>query len=112
MIRGHTNSYPPIVIPHVVHWFLSFLRANSSTTENTENIKVYYLARREMSLDKLFHCRYSIIERDDKIAKFWLDPIRLHNSGGFNRLELKQIRSIIEVNHQFFMEAWHEYFGH
>ncbi|RJP40628.1 MAG: DUF4160 domain-containing protein [Desulfobacteraceae bacterium] len=36
------------------------------------------------------------IERDDKIAKYWLDPIRLQNSGGFNRLELRQIGSIIE----------------
>jgi hypothetical protein len=51
------------------------------------------------------------IERDDKVAKFWLDPIRLQNSGGFNRLELKQIRSIIEENQEFFMEAWNEYFG-
>lgn len=27
------------------------------------------------------------VERDDKIAKFWLDPIRLQSSGGFNRAE-------------------------
>ena len=26
------------------------------------------------------------VERDDKLAKFWLDPIRLQNSGGFSRL--------------------------
>jgi hypothetical protein len=50
-------------------------------------------------------------ERDDKVAKFWLDPIRLQNSGGFNRLELKQIRSIIENNQELLMEAWNEYFG-
>jgi hypothetical protein len=51
------------------------------------------------------------VERDDKVAKFWLDPIRFQNSGGFNRVELKQIRSIIEENQEFFMEAWNEYFG-
>lgn len=51
------------------------------------------------------------VERDDNLAKFWLEPIRLQNSGGFNRLELKQIRSIIEENQEFFMEAWNEYFG-
>ena len=50
------------------------------------------------------------VERDDKVAKFWLDPIRFQNSGGFNRVELKQIRSIIEENQEFFMEAWNEYF--
>jgi hypothetical protein len=25
------------------------------------------------------------VEREDKIAKFWLDPVRLHGSGRFNR---------------------------
>jgi len=28
------------------------------------------------------------VERDDKIAKFWLEPIRLVNSGGFNRPDI------------------------
>ena len=51
------------------------------------------------------------VERDDKVAKYWLDPIRLQSSGGFNRLELKRIRSIIEENHEYLMEAWNEYFG-
>ncbi|MBU0463986.1 MAG: DUF4160 domain-containing protein [Proteobacteria bacterium] len=46
-----------------------------------------------------------------KGAKFWLDPIRLQNSGGFNRFELKQVRSIIEKNQESLMEAWNEYFG-
>ena len=52
------------------------------------------------------------VERDDKVGKFWLDPIRLQNSGGFNRLELKQIRRIIEEKQESLMEAWNEYFGH
>jgi hypothetical protein len=51
------------------------------------------------------------VERDDKLAKFWLDPIRLQNSGGFSRFELKEIRRIIEMQQNFFMEAWNEYFG-
>jgi hypothetical protein len=42
------------------------------------------------------------VERDDKVAKYWLDPIRLQNSGGFNR---------IEKNQDSLMEAWNEYFG-
>ncbi len=50
-------------------------------------------------------------ERNDKVAKYWLDPIRLQNSGGFNRLELKEIRSISEENQESLMEAWYEYFG-
>jgi hypothetical protein len=51
------------------------------------------------------------VERDDKVAKYWLDPIRLQSSGGFNRIELKRVRVIIEENHEILMEAWNEYFG-
>ena len=31
------------------------------------------------------------IERDDKIAKFWLDPVRLQRSRGFSRVEIGKI---------------------
>ncbi|MBW6485534.1 MAG: DUF4160 domain-containing protein [Syntrophales bacterium] len=51
------------------------------------------------------------VEHDDKIAKFWLEPVRLANSGGFNRLELSGIFKIIEVNVDKILEGWHEYFG-
>ncbi|NTV66487.1 MAG: DUF4160 domain-containing protein [Chlorobaculum sp.] len=51
------------------------------------------------------------VERDDKLAKFWLDPIRYQNSVGFSRFELKEIRGIIEKQQESFMEAWNEYFG-
>ena len=50
------------------------------------------------------------IERDSRIAKFWLDPIRLHNSGGFRRNELNRIRRIVADNQSDFIEAWHDYF--
>lgn len=51
------------------------------------------------------------VEREDSVAKFWLDPVRLHASGGFGRVELRRIRSIIEGNQQHLLEAWHDYFG-
>ena len=51
------------------------------------------------------------VEHDEKIAKYWLDPVRLQSSGGFNRFELKRIRSIIEENQSILMEAWNVYFG-
>jgi len=51
------------------------------------------------------------IERDDKIAKFWLNPVRLQTSGGFSRKEISRIQQIIQ-EHQFqLMEGWNEYFG-
>ena len=51
------------------------------------------------------------VEHDDKIAKFWLDPVRLQSSGGFSRIEVARIHKIIEENHSKLMEAWNEYFG-
>jgi len=51
------------------------------------------------------------VECEDKIAKCWLNPVRLHRSSGFSRVEIGQILKIINQHHQRFMEAWHEYFG-
>lgn len=51
------------------------------------------------------------VEREDNIAKFWIDPVRLQRSGGFRRPELVRIAKIIEENSEVLMEAWHEYFG-
>ncbi len=52
------------------------------------------------------HC-----ERDDKTAKFWLEPLRMHSSGGFNRAEIGRILKIIEEHQGSFQEAWNDYFG-
>jgi len=50
------------------------------------------------------------VERDDRIAKFWLDPVRLQSSGGFSRTEITKIHKIIDQNRSELMEAWNEYF--
>lgn len=50
------------------------------------------------------------VERDDKIAKFWLDPVRLQFSGGFNRVEIGRIEKIINKQHSKLVKAWNEYF--
>ena len=51
------------------------------------------------------------VERDDNVAKFWLDPVRLQTSGGFSAAELRRIQRIIEENRNTLIEAWNEYFG-
>jgi hypothetical protein len=51
------------------------------------------------------------VERDDKLAKFWLDPVRLQSSGGFSRLELNRMRGIIQEEHDRLLEAWNGYFA-
>ena len=50
------------------------------------------------------------VEREDKIAKFWIDPVRLQKSGGFHRSEIGRIQRMIEERHQELLEAWNEYF--
>ncbi len=50
------------------------------------------------------------VERDDKIAKFWLDPIRLQNSGGFSRTEIVRIQKLVVKHHLRLVEAWNDYF--
>ncbi|MBU2026930.1 MAG: DUF4160 domain-containing protein [Proteobacteria bacterium] len=51
------------------------------------------------------------IERDDKIAKIWLEPLRLYSSGGFNRIEISKILKTIEENQKVILEAWNDYFS-
>ena len=36
------------------------------------------------------------VERNDNIAKFWLRPVRLQESGGFNRVGIGQVQGIVE----------------
>lgn len=51
------------------------------------------------------------VERDDRVAKFWLDPVRLQESGGFSRSELNRVQQLIHTHQHRLREAWHEYFG-
>jgi hypothetical protein len=51
------------------------------------------------------------VERQNSIAKFWLAPVRLAWSAGYNRVEILKIHKIIEKNYDLIVEAWNEYFG-
>lgn len=51
------------------------------------------------------------IERDDKAATLWLDPIRLQESGGFSRSEIVRIHKLVTEHEPSLLEAWNEYFG-
>ena len=55
--------------------------------------------------------RHVHVERDNRVAKFWLDPVRLQRSGGLRRSEIGQITRMIEENQTLLMEAWNEYFN-
>lgn len=51
------------------------------------------------------------VERDDKVAKFWLNPVRLQRSGGFGSSEINRIQKVVEENREELMRSWHEYFS-
>jgi hypothetical protein len=51
------------------------------------------------------------VERDDAEAIFWLTPVHLENSFGFNRKEINKIQGLIENYRELFMEKWNEFFS-
>ena len=50
------------------------------------------------------------VERDEKLAKFWLQPVRKAYNYGFSATELKRIADIVHANESALVDAWHEYF--
>lgn len=50
------------------------------------------------------------VERDDKIGKFWLSPVRLQDSGGFNRLEIARVLAIVQQNQEPLRRSWDAFF--
>ena len=51
------------------------------------------------------------VERESNLAKFWLAPVRLAWSSGYNRIEILKIQKMIEEHHESIVGAWNEYFG-
>lgn len=51
------------------------------------------------------------IERDNNIAKFWLDPVRLQRSGGFGSSEINRVLKLVEDNREDLIRSWNEYFS-
>ena len=52
------------------------------------------------------------VERENKVAKFWLDPPRLSRSGDFGRAEIRRIEQLIAQHETAFLKAWNEFFDH
>jgi hypothetical protein len=51
------------------------------------------------------------VERDNNLAKFWLDPVRLQTGGGFSRRELSRIQTLVEDNREMLARSWNEFFN-
>ena len=50
------------------------------------------------------------VGRDDDLAKFWLDPVRLVRAGGFRRAELRELERLVGQNEHTLLEAWRGFF--
>jgi hypothetical protein len=51
------------------------------------------------------------VERDANRAKFWLDPVRLQESGGYRPSELTRIAALVNEHRELFLRKWHEHFS-
>ena len=51
------------------------------------------------------------IDRDDRSAKFWLDPVALARNLGFPAAELRRIELLLSENREQLLKAWHDFFG-
>ena len=51
------------------------------------------------------------IQRDNMLAKFWLNPTSLASSTRFSAKDLRKLETLVDENEHSLMEAWNEYFG-
>ena len=51
------------------------------------------------------------IQREDALAKFWLQPVALATATRFRAPELVKLEKMVMEHRKRWIEAWHEYFG-
>jgi hypothetical protein len=51
------------------------------------------------------------VQREQRVAKIWIEPLQVQQKGGFNDVELGEILALIEANLTRLLERWHEFFG-
>ncbi|HLE56732.1 MAG TPA: DUF4160 domain-containing protein [Rhodothermia bacterium] len=66
------------------------------------------LAEQLRALDSVVQAHH--VGRDEKVAKVWLDPVRLEESGGFTRIEINRIVSLVREHEQELLRSWDDYF--
>ena len=55
--------------------------------------------------------RHVHVEREASRAKFWLEPVRLQESGGFRGAELNRLAALVAEHRDELVRAWDDYFG-
>ena len=51
------------------------------------------------------------VRRENRVAKFWLDPVALERGGGFTRAELNTVAQLVQEHRETLLERWYEFFG-
>ena len=51
------------------------------------------------------------VQADNRLAKFWLQPVNLASSIGFNAKELNLLLVLVRENEALFLEAWNDFFN-
>lgn len=51
------------------------------------------------------------VQRDNMLAKFWLEPVSLASATRFPSKEIRKIRVLVIENRDLLLEAWNEHFG-
>lgn len=55
--------------------------------------------------------RHVHVERDEREAKFWLDPVRLEGSTAFARAELSRVERLVVQHADVLRRAWDDFFA-
>jgi len=51
------------------------------------------------------------VQRENRVCKFWLEPVALSKNHGFPPKELNSVRKIIQLNRSKIAEEWNEHCG-
>ncbi len=51
------------------------------------------------------------VQAGSKLAKFWLEPVRLASKAGFKAHEIRTIEKHVRENSALLRQAWDVYFG-
>ena len=51
------------------------------------------------------------VDRDDRSAKFWLQPLALARNLGFSPVELGRVQRLLKENETVLLEKWNAKFG-
>ena len=51
------------------------------------------------------------VESGDGYAKFWLEPVSLARSDGYNAVEIARIHRLVGLHKRQLRERWRDYFG-